>query len=117
MKNEIDKLYTAVRKSRDSDPRTRATARLLASGRSKIAKKVIEEAAEVSLACVAANRKQVVRETADLFYNVVVLLAAMGLKPKDVWKEMATREATLGIAGKLPKNGRGANGNAAEQTD
>ena len=113
MKSEIDKLYAAVIKSRPDDPKTGATARLLAADRSKVAKKVVEEAAEVSLAAMADDRKEVVRETADLFYNLVVLLATMGIKPKDVWREMASRKAALGLAGKLPKaakNGNGAGG-------
>ena len=44
-----------------------------------------------------------VRESADLLYNLVVLWAAAGVKPNDVWKEMARRERLLGLAEKLPK--------------
>lgn len=106
MKNEIDKLYAAIRKASHEDPRTRATARLLASDRIKIAKKVVEEAAEVALAGVADNRDEVVHETADLFYNLVALLVAMDLKPADIWKEMAARKSAYGLAAKRPKNER-----------
>ena len=46
----------------------------------------------------------VVRESADLLYNLVVLWAAAGVHPKDVWTEMQRRERLLGIAEKLPKD-------------
>jgi phosphoribosyl-ATP pyrophosphohydrolase len=45
-----------------------------------------------------------VRESADLLYNLVVLWVAAGVRPQDVWKEMARRERLLGIAEKVPKD-------------
>ena len=45
-----------------------------------------------------------VRESADLLYNLTVLWAAAGVKPEDVWREMGRREDLLGIAEKLPKS-------------
>jgi phosphoribosyl-ATP pyrophosphohydrolase len=45
----------------------------------------------------------VVRESADLLYNLTVLWASAGVRPEDVWREMARRERLLGIAEKLPK--------------
>ena len=44
-----------------------------------------------------------VRESADLLYNLVVLWVAANIHPKDVWMEMERRERLLGIAEKLPK--------------
>jgi phosphoribosyl-ATP pyrophosphohydrolase len=46
----------------------------------------------------------VVRESADLLYNLTVLWAAAGVKPEDVWREMERRERLQGIAEKLPKS-------------
>ena len=45
----------------------------------------------------------VVRESADLLYNLVVLWAHAGVRPDDVWAEMRRRELLFGIAEKLPK--------------
>jgi phosphoribosyl-ATP pyrophosphohydrolase len=45
----------------------------------------------------------VVRESADLLYNLTVLWASAGVRPDDVWREMERREHMLGIAEKLPK--------------
>jgi phosphoribosyl-ATP pyrophosphohydrolase len=46
----------------------------------------------------------VIRESADLIYNLVVLWAASGVHPQEVWMEMERRERLLGIAEKLPKS-------------
>ena len=45
-----------------------------------------------------------VRESADLLYNLTVLWASAGVLPEDVWREMERREHLLGIAEKLPKS-------------
>jgi phosphoribosyl-ATP pyrophosphohydrolase len=46
----------------------------------------------------------VIRESADLLYNLTVLWASAGVRPEDVWREMERREDLLGIAEKLPKS-------------
>jgi phosphoribosyl-ATP pyrophosphohydrolase len=46
----------------------------------------------------------VVRESADLLYNLVVLWVSSGVQPKDVWREMDRRERLFGIAEKLHKD-------------
>jgi phosphoribosyl-ATP pyrophosphohydrolase len=46
----------------------------------------------------------VVRESADLLYNLTVLWVSAGIQPEDVWREMERREHLLGIAEKLPKS-------------
>jgi phosphoribosyl-ATP pyrophosphohydrolase len=45
-----------------------------------------------------------VRESADLLYNLTVLWASAGVRPEDVWAEMERREHLLGIAEKMPKS-------------
>jgi phosphoribosyl-ATP pyrophosphohydrolase len=49
------------------------------------------------------SRDALVRESADLLYNLVVLWVASGVQPKEVWKEMDRRERLFGIAEKLLK--------------
>ncbi len=103
MADSLDRLYEAVVAARSADPATSRTARLLRSSRAKMAKKLAEEAVEVVIDAMHGQREDVVRESADLLYNLVVLWVAAGVKPNDVWKEMARRERLLGIAEKLPK--------------
>jgi phosphoribosyl-ATP pyrophosphohydrolase len=103
MADSIDRLYEAALAARTADPASSRTARLLRSGRAKMAKKLAEEAVEVVIDAMHGNRDDVTRESADLIYNLVILWVSAGVKPADVWKEMARRERLLGIAEKLPK--------------
>ena len=104
MSDSLERLYQAVLAARDLDPATSRTARLFQRGPSKMAKKLAEEAIEVVIDAVNGNAPAVVRESADLLYNLTVLWAAAGVKPEDVWREMERREDMLGIAEKLPKS-------------
>ena len=103
MSDSLDRLYQAVLAARDLDPAVSRTAKLFRQGPSKMARKVAEEAMEVVIDAVSDKADGVVRESADLLYNLAVLWAAMGVTPADVWREMDRREVMLGIAEKLPK--------------
>jgi len=104
MTDSVDRLHQAVLAAKHADPAQSRTARLLRAGRSKIAKKLGEEAVEVVIDAMHGNREAVVRESADLIYNLAVLWVSLGVTPKDVWKEMDRREGLFGIAEKLPKD-------------
>lgn len=103
MTDSIDRLHAAVLAAKDEDPATSRTSRLLHAGPAKMAKKLGEEALEVLIDALHGNRDAVVRESADLLYNLVVLWVAAGVDPKDVWKEMDRRERLFGIAEKMLK--------------
>ena len=103
MPDSIARLFQAIQACRNDDPSTSRTARLLRSGRSKMAKKLAEEAVEVVIDAMHGDRFAVTKESADLLYNLVVLWVAAGIRPEDVWKEMDRRERLLGIAEKVPK--------------
>lgn len=68
-----------------------------------MAKKLAEEAVEVVIDALHGQPEAVVRESADLLYNLVVLWVHAGVSPDDVWAEMRRRENMFGIAEKLPK--------------
>ena len=103
MSDSLDRLYQAVLAARTADPASSRTARLLRASRSKMAKKLAEEAVEVVIDAMHGHSDAVVRESADLLYNLVVLWVASSVHPKDVWTEMERRERLLGIAEKIPK--------------
>jgi phosphoribosyl-ATP pyrophosphohydrolase len=103
MTDSITRLYQAAHACRHDDPSTSRTARLLRSGRSKMAKKLAEEAIEVVIDAMTGDRGAVIKESSDLIYNLVVLWISAGIRPEDVWKEMDRRERLLGIAEKVPK--------------
>src|SRR4051794_37729974 len=104
MSDSLERLYLAVLAARDLDPAVSRTARLFQRGPEKMAKKLAEEAIEVVIDAVNRNSAAVIRESADLLYNLTVLWAATGVRPDDVWLEMGRRERLLGIAEKMPKS-------------
>jgi phosphoribosyl-ATP pyrophosphohydrolase len=104
MTDSLERLHTSVLALQEGDPQLSRTARLMRSGRAKIAKKMAEEAVEVVVDVMRGNREAAIRESADLLYHLVVLWADAGIRPQDVWAEMDRRERLLGIAEKPPKN-------------
>lgn len=99
--SEIARLYDAIDRVNERDnPRT---ARLVAAGCRKKAQKLMEEAGEVALEAVRHRPAAVIRESADLFYQLVVLWRACGVAPGEVWAEMRRRTELFGLAEKLPK--------------
>ena len=104
MSDSVERLYEGVIRARQEDPTRSRTARLLRSGRAKMAKKLAEEAVEVVIDAMHGDREAVVKESADLIYNLVVLWVSSGVQPKEVWKEMERRERLFGIAEKLSKD-------------
>src|SRR5262245_56896477 len=107
MSDSIDRLHTAVMAARSRDPASSRTARLFRAGRGKMAKKVAEEAIEVVIDALQGHPDAVIKESADLMYNLVVLWVAAGVQPKQVWAEMERRERLLGMAEKLLKLRKG----------
>jgi phosphoribosyl-ATP pyrophosphohydrolase len=105
MSDAMTRLHAAVMARRHGNPDTSRTAKLFAAGRAKMAQKLGEEAIEVAIDAARKDRDGVIRESADLLYHLVVLWAAMGIGPDDVWAEIERRENAQGIAEKLPKRG------------
>src|ERR1700721_4418458 len=104
MSDSRERLYQAIIAAKDLDPAISRTARLFQRGPAKMAKKLAEEAIEVVIDAVNGKPDAVVRESADLLYNLTVLWVSAGIQPEDVWREMERREHLLGIAEKLPKS-------------
>jgi len=109
MSDSLERLYAAAMAARSADPTSSRTARLLHAGRNKTAKKLAEEAVEVVIDTMQGDRPAVIRESADLIYNLVVLWVSAGIRPQDVWNEMERRERLFGIAEKVPKKSLAAN--------
>ena len=101
----LENLFAVIESRRGADPATSYTARLLNKGRAKIAKKTGEEAVEVVVAALAEGREQLAAESADLLYHLLVLWAAGGVKPRDVWAQLAKREGVSGLLEKAMRPG------------
>ena len=99
----LHRLSETLASRRHADPETSYTAKLFAGGPDSILKKIGEESAELIMASKDGKRLNIVRESADLVYHVLVLLAFYGLSIEDVSQEMRRRE---GISGIDEKNSR-----------
>jgi phosphoribosyl-ATP pyrophosphohydrolase len=99
----LERLFSVIESRKGGDPGASYTARLLAEGKQKIAKKLGEEATETVIAATAGTPGEVARESADLLYHLLVLWAATGVKPAEVWAELARREGTSGLAEKAAR--------------
>jgi phosphoribosyl-ATP pyrophosphohydrolase len=99
----IDRLYALIASRRNADPDMSYTAKLLAEGRLKCAKKFGEEAVETSLAAVAEDKAALAKESADLLYHLLVLWAACGLSPEDVYAALQAREGRSGLEEKASR--------------
>ena len=85
-------LFETIRQRQaQADPGTSYVARLLREGVDRVARKVGEEATEVVIAAKNADRDEIAREVADLWFHTFVLLAQQGMTPEDVWEELRRR--------------------------
>ncbi len=103
MSNSLDSLYDAICAARNGDASQSRTAKLFREGMPKMVKKLCEEAVEVGIDALQGKRHETILESADLIYQLYVVLAEMGIKPSEVTDEIARREQLYGIAEKLPK--------------
>lgn len=71
-------------------------ASLYAKGLDSILKKIGEEATETVIAAKNGDKRQIVYETADLWFHCMVLLAHQGLGPDDVLQELQRRSGLSG---------------------
>ena len=99
----LERLFAVIESRQGADAASSYTAKLLAEGKAKVAKKLGEEATETVIAATAGTPAEVVRESADLLYHLLVLWAASGVRPAEVWAELARREGTSGLAEKAAR--------------
>jgi phosphoribosyl-ATP pyrophosphohydrolase len=89
-----------------SDPaRFPRTIKLIGAGAPQQAKKMVEEAAELAIEAVRGDRNAALMESADLVYNLMVLLEGMDIRFHEVCTELDRRRRLYGIAAKQQKNG------------
>ena len=99
----LDAVYRVIldRKANPSD--NSYTASLMAKGIDKILKKVGEEATEVVIAGKGGTREEVISETADLLYHLLVLLGYRDISPTEVYDELGRRFGISGIEEKAAR--------------
>ena len=83
--------------SRKAEPREGSyTSYLFEKGEQKILKKVGEESTEVIIASLAGTKEELIGESADLLYHLVVLWAEKGVTTDEVNAELEKRAEKQG---------------------
>ena len=80
----------------DADPKSSYTAHLMAKGIDTMCKKVGEEATEVAIAAKGEEREQLIYESADLLYHLMVLWQSQDIRLSEVAEELASRRREEG---------------------
>jgi phosphoribosyl-ATP pyrophosphohydrolase len=99
----LDRLWATVLSRKNADPAASHSARLLSRGTAKIAQKFGEEAVECLIEAVGGHRLALVAESADVLYHLLVLWVDAGLRPEQIWTELARREGISGVAEKASR--------------
>ena len=96
----LGELFAVIEARKTADPASSYTASLFGQGRKVLAQKLGEEAVETVIAALGGDADELVEESADLLYHLLVLWADCGVKPDDVMAELAARMGTSGLTEK-----------------
>lgn len=94
--NFLYRLEELLKERAQADPQSSYTARLIQTGVKRIAQKVGEEGVEVALAGVTGGEAELLDESADLLYHLLVLLVSRGLSLSQVVSVLQSRRGTAG---------------------
>ena len=106
MPSALDKLFATIAARKGGDPSQSYTAKLLAQGVEKCAKKFGEEATEAVIAAIQKDKTELAKESADVLYHLLVLWAASGITPEDVYAVLQSREGQSGLEEKASRSKR-----------
>lgn len=99
----LDDLEARIAQRAAASPDESYTAKLIARGMEKCAQKLGEESTEAVIAAVTGNRAELVKESADVLYHLLVVLRAAGLPLAEVMAELDSRTAQSGLAEKASR--------------
>src|ERR1700750_2589207 len=104
MSDPLDRLFATIAARQGGDPSQSYTAKLLAAGVEKCAKKFGEEATETVIAAISRDKTELAKESADVLYHLLVLWAASGITPEEVYAVLRAREGMSGLEEKAARS-------------
>ena len=104
MQTVFEQLTATIESRKAASPDSSYVAKLFHKGADSILKKIGEEATEVVIAAKDENREQIVYESADLLFHLMVMLAQYDLTLADVADELARREGLSGLVEKASRS-------------
>ncbi|MDQ3566091.1 MAG: phosphoribosyl-ATP diphosphatase [Pseudomonadota bacterium] len=107
MSTVLDRLAAVIEARKGAPQSGSYVASLYAQGLDAILKKLGEETIETILAAKSGDRRQLIHETADLWFHSLVMLAAAGSGPGEVLAELERRFGQSGIDEKESRTKQG----------
>ena len=99
----FERLAATIEARKGADPASSYTAKLLSEGVERAAKKFGEEAVEAVIAAVKGDRAELIAESADVLYHLLVVLKARDVALQDVLSQLEARTARSGLAEKAAR--------------
>ena len=99
----LDDLEARIALRAAASPDESYTAKLIGGGMNKCAQKLGEEATEAVIAAVTGDRAELVKESADVLFHLLVVLRAADLPLAEVMAELDSRTAQSGLAEKASR--------------
>ena len=100
----LERLEATIAARRSASPDESYVAKLNAKGLPKMAQKLGEEATEAVIAAVSGSQKELVGESADLLFHLLVLLNAKEIPLQAVLAELERREGLSGLEEKAARS-------------
>lgn len=98
-------LEARIAERASASPEESWTAKLIAAGPERAAKKFGEEAVEAVIAAVKGDRTELIAESADVLYHLLVVLKSRDIALQDVLSQLEARTARSGLAEKAARSG------------
>tara|TARA_B100001123_G_scaffold89472_1_gene102878 strand:+ start:270 stop:578 length:309 start_codon:yes stop_codon:yes gene_type:complete len=93
----LERLFETIEKRSKDDPSQSYTAKLLSEGKEKCIAKLKEESLETVEAAEKEEISQIIYESADLIYHLLVLWKKFDLTPDQIYTELENREGKTGL--------------------
>jgi phosphoribosyl-ATP pyrophosphohydrolase len=97
LQETFDHLTRVIKARKNDDPSLSYIAKRFVRGREKMAQKIGEEGVELAIAVVKQDKKEIISESADLIFHVMLALEEAGLSLQDVAEELARRDGISGL--------------------
>ena len=92
----IDRLYDVIVNRREHPNAASYVSSLIQGGQDRILKKITEEAGEVILASKNQDRREIIAETTDLLFHILIVLGYHDIPPQELYQELGNRYGVSG---------------------
>ena len=93
----LNELYQVIKARKEEKVENSYTCKLFEQGIDEICKKFGEEAVEVVIAALNQKKQNVVKESGDALFHLLVLWAELGIEPQEIMDELRGRFGLSGI--------------------